>query len=572
MTRANRNIRIIALGLGLALGTALASPALAAPGHAAGVAELPSGVQKPSREVRLSIGEGELITLPVAATNVWTSNPTAADVYVSNARQIHLFGKEFGYTTIFATSASGQVIYSANVFVSQNITSVDQMMKLAMPNADIHITTVGQLAVLNGTVASPEDSAQAMQIVASMLNPGIKIDGSTPLKVVVINRLRTAVPLQVNLQVRVAEVSRSLARQINSNLQTMNTGSGFQYALGQGRGMVNATQQYYPNVGLGVGVTPYGNVPIIANATATNPTGLTAVPGTGISTVNTLTTLGSQFSLGPLSILAALDLGEQVGMVTTLAQPNLTVVSGETADFLAGGEFPIPISSGLGAVSIDYKKFGVSLSYTPTILSDGRISMRVRPEVSELSSQGSITISGFQVPALTVRRTETTVELGSGQSFMIAGLLSNHSQHTIQKMPGAGDVPVIGALFRSTNFQRGESELVIVITPYLVKPVNDGDVKLPTDGLQNPNDIQRVLGNMLTDGKSGGKRAGATALDGEKPGSPKLSYEQLPGPDGKPAARQVAADPAPAAGAPGANKASRTASASDAGGPGFTLN
>jgi hypothetical protein len=173
--------------------------------------------------------------------------------------------------------------------------------------------------------------------------------------------------------------------------------------------------------------------------------------------------------------------------VTTLSEPNLTALSGETADFLAGGEYPIPISQGLGTTSIEYKKFGVSLAYTPTVLANGRISIRVRPEVSELSSQGAITLNGFQVPALTVRRAETTVELGSGQSFMIAGLMSNNARRTrSKKMPGAGDLPILGSLFRSTSFRKGETELVIVVTPYLVKPVNANDIKLPTDGYQAP--------------------------------------------------------------------------------------
>lgn len=564
-------VRSTALALASIVGLA-ASPA-AAQGHPAAYAELPAGVEKPTRDVRLSVGEGELITLPVAAANIWTSNPGAADVYVSNARQIHLFGKDFGATTIFATSATGKVIWSANVFVSQNINSVDKMLKLAMPNADIRITIVGQLAVLTGTVASPEDSAQAAQLVASALNPGQKIDGTTPLKVAVINRLRSAVPLQVNLQVRIAEVSRTYAKQLNSSLSTINSSNGgFQYGIGNGRSLGvlgGGSGTYYPQVGLGVGVTPYGTVNIPANVTATNPTGATVVPGSAIGTVSTLTSLAAQAHLGPLSILAALDAGENAGLVTTLANPNLTALSGETADFLAGGEFPIPISSGLGSVSIDYKKFGVSLSYTPTVLANGRISMRVRPEVSELSSQGSVTLNGFQVPALTIRRAETTIELGSGQSFMIAGLLSNHANHTIQKLPGAGDVPVLGTLFRSTNFQRGETELVIVVTPYLVQPSNDADIKLPTDGLQNPDEINRVLGNNWTDGKSGkaGTRPGPTAT-GDAKAAPKISMDELEGPGGS-APQAVAAAPQPA---PVEKRRHRTASSDTPAAPGFSLN
>ena len=449
------------------------------------------GTQRPTHEVLLSIGEGELVTLPVAVSSVWTSNPDVADIYVDNARQIHLFGKSTGEATVFASTADGAVAYAAKIRVSQNISSLDKLIKLAMPNADVTVTIVGQFALLTGTVASPEDGAEVAKLVLTALNPGVNVSDATGLKVGIINRLRTATPLQVNLQVRIAEVSRSLARQIGTNFTSSNIGNGFKYAIGQGSSsLINPGQAYY-NSSLGVGVTPsvYGYVPGSATPVLQS--------GAGLASSSTSTTIGLAGHALGLDILAALNLGEQVGLVTTLAQPNLSAVSGETADFLVGGEFPIPISQGLGAVSIDYKKYGVSLSYTPTVMADGRISLKVAPEVSELSSQGSVTLNGFTVPALTVRRAETTVELGSGQSFMIAGLLQNTAQNTIQKMPGAGDVPVLGALFRSTSFQRGETELVIVITPYLVTPVNDRDIKLPTDAVKSPDIIQEVLGNMV---------------------------------------------------------------------------
>jgi pilus assembly protein CpaC len=218
-----------------------------------------------------------------------------------------------------------------------------------------------------------------------------------------------------------------------------------------------------------------------------------------------------------LDLIGALDLAERVGLITTLSQPNLTALSGETAEFLAGGEFPIPISQGLGNVAIQYRNFGVSLSYTPTVLANGRISLRVRPEISELSSQGAIVLNGFQVPALTTRRTETTIELGSGQSFMIAGLLSNNSQNAIDKAPGLGDVPILGNLFRSRQFNRGETELVIIVTPFLVKPVSASDIKLPTDGYHTASEFQQLLGFQEHAGKSGESRPVPTAAEPEAP-------------------------------------------------------
>ncbi|HEX7693022.1 MAG TPA: pilus assembly protein N-terminal domain-containing protein [Sphingomonas sp.] len=465
------------------------------------VGALPAGTQRPTTEVLLSIGQGQVVTLPVDAADVWVANPAVADVDVSNPRQIRLFGKEFGETTVFVTSASGKVIYSTNVRVAQNLTSIDRMMKAAMPDADIKVITVGQLAVLTGTVAAPADIAQAQQIVTALLNPGIDVSSpNAQLKIAVINRLRTATPLQVNLQVKIAEVSKTFAKNIGSNLSTIDGTGGFKFGIANGR-TIATTVNTDPNLPLGVGlgtVTGYTRDPITGN--------IVQAPGTAIQPGAQTTTIGGLGKLFGLDILGALDLGETDGQVTTLANPNLTALSGETGSFLAGGEIPIPVSQGLGAVSVEYKQYGVSLSYTPTVLADGRISMRVRPEVSQLSSAGAVTISGVTIPALTTRRAETTIELGSGQSMVIGGLLQNSTDNQITKTPGIGDVPVLGALFRSNGWKRNETELMIVITPYLVKPVNANDVVLPTDGYKAPTDLGRVFMGRLGEGTSGGDR------------------------------------------------------------------
>ncbi|HUQ13080.1 MAG TPA: type II and III secretion system protein family protein [Novosphingobium sp.] len=488
--------RSAALAAALAMTAGLASAAGAAGGTAA-YAELPSNAERPTRTVLLSTGQGELINLPTAVSNVWTSNPSVADVYVSNPRQIHLFGKDAGEATVFATTASGAVVYSANLRVSQNITSVDQALAAAMPDAHLTVTNVGQLAVLSGTVASPEDAATAELLVKTLLNPGQKVTGDEALKIGVINRLRTATPLQVNLQVRIAEVSRSFIRDIGVSVTSVDSSNGFRFGIGQGR--TEGIPQFNPSfIDPATGLRVY---PPVGVGRTSGPDG-----GNVVTNIANGTTLGLFGRLLGLDLGAALDLGETVGLVTTLSNPNLTALSGETADFLAGGEFPIPISQGLGSTSIEYRKYGVSLAYTPTVLANGRISLRVRPEVSELSAQGAVVINGFQIPALTIRRAETTVELGSGQSFMIAGLMSNNAQNNLKKAPGIGDIPILGSLFRSTNFRKGETELVIVVTPYLVNPVDANDIKLPTDGFQSPNDIQRLIGNMENDGKSGAQR------------------------------------------------------------------
>jgi pilus assembly protein CpaC len=325
------------------------------------------------------------------------------------------------------------------------------MLHLAMPEASIQATPMNNLVLLTGTVANPTDVEEAQRIVQAYVGEGTQV----------ISRLKSATPLQVNLKVRIAEVNRSLLKQIGVNLLT-STGGGFSIGIAKGTGI------NLPDVGC------VKDCPV--------PTPIRSSIG------STITGIGSLFGL---DIMSSLDLAETDGLVTTLAEPNLTALSGETASFLAGGEFPVPISQSLGSISVEYKQYGVGLAFTPIVLADGRISMRVRPEVSELSSEGSIKLNGFDVPALVTRRTETTVELGSGQSFMLAGLIRNNNTNNIDKTPLLGDLPILGALFRSTSFRRQETELVIIVTPYLVRPVS-GRLALPTDGYRAPTDAVRA--------------------------------------------------------------------------------
>jgi pilus assembly protein CpaC len=432
-------------------------------------------VTRPTGDLALSIGRGQLVTMPGAISNIFIADDKIADVQIKSGRQLYIFAKGGGVTTVYASNAAGAIVWSSTIRVGSNIDSVDQMLRIAMPDAKVSVATMGTNTVLlTGTVAAPEDAAEAARLVTAFVGSGSNV----------ISRLKTATPLQVNLQVRIAEVSRSLVRDIGVNLQTLDSTGGFKFGLGQGRA---ASPQWTPGAPLALGTTASAGITVV------NP----------IATGSTLAAAGKLFGL---DILGALDLGETVGLVTTLSQPNLTALSGETADFLAGGEFPIPLSQGLGSTTVEFKRYGVSLSYTPTVLSNGRISLRVRPEVSELSAQGAVTIGGNQIPALTVRRAETTVELGSGQSFMIAGLMSNNAQNTLKRTPGLADVPILSNLFKSTNFRKGETELVIVVTPYLVNPVNANDIKLPTDGFNTANEIQQLLGNKISDGKTGGDR------------------------------------------------------------------
>jgi len=460
-------------------------------------------VVRPSQDIVLSIGKGELVSLPGTMADVFVANDAVADVQVKSQRQLYVFGKAGGETTIYASNERGDVIFSANVRVGSNIGSLDQMLAMAMPDAKVSVATMGANTVLlTGTVAAPEDAAEAERLVTAFLGKEANV----------ISRLKTATPLQVNLQVKIAEVSRSLLREVGGNLTTFDGSSGFRFGVGTGNNLGGA-RAWSPSGPLTTGNGVQQGSLVLPDGTSVNGPAVNSNGGT------TLSGLGKLFGI---DMLGALDLSERLGLVTTITEPNLTALSGETATFLAGGEFPIPLAQGLGQVTVQFRQFGVSLAYTPTVLANGRISMRVRPEVSELSTQGAITLNGFQVPSITTRRTETTVELGSGQSFMIAGLMSANSQNQLDKAPGVGDVPILGNLFRSRSFRKGETELVIIVTPYLVKPVDAKDIKLPTDGFRSANELEQFLGYQDNAGKSGEQRPGAVAAEPEAP-EPKVS-------------------------------------------------
>lgn len=473
--RARLGTAFVALAIGL--GT------VAAPTQA--VAQ--SGAARPSESLNLSAGTGTLVRLSAPMSDVFVANEAVADVQVRSNRQLYVFGKGNGETTVYATGANGKVVYAANVRVGNNLGSVSEMLQLAMPDSSIRATPMNNLVLLTGTVANPTDVEEAQRLVQAYVGTGTQV----------VSRLRSATPLQVNLKVRIAEVNRSLLKQIGVNLLT-STNGGFKIGVAQGQGI------FLPPAGSDL-------------TTNSRPQPIRPLIGSSITGV------GNLFGM---DILSSLDLAEVDGLVTTLAEPNLTALSGETASFLAGGEFPIPISQSLGSISIEYKQYGVGLAFTPVVLADGRISMRVRPEVSELSSEGSIKLNGFDVPALVTRRAESTVELGSGQSFMLAGLIRNNTTNSIDKAPFLGDLPILGALFRSSSFRRQETELVIVVTPYLVRPTS-GQLALPTDGYRAPSDAKRVLEGKAYDSNVGAANTppspvpafgGATSATAASPG------------------------------------------------------
>lgn len=442
------------------LGTALAALAMSIGSVAVATpAVAQSRAARPSETLTLSQNTGTLVRLSAPMTDVFIANDGIADVQVRSSTQLYVFGKASGETTLYATDRSGRVVYAANVRVGTNTGSVGEMLRLAMPESNIQATPMNNLVLLTGTVSSPEDVEEAQRLVKAYIGDSAQV----------VSRIRSATPLQVTLKVKIAEVSRSLVKSIGFNLFSQDSTGGFQFGISQGSG-----------------------------TTGRSPFTVSGIAGG--------TTLGAAGKLFGLDLIGTLDLAENDGLVSILAEPNLTALSGETASFLAGGEFPVPVSQALGAVTIEYKQYGVGLAFTPIVLADGRISMRVRPEVSELSTEGSIRLNGFNVPALTTRRAETTVELGSGQSFMIAGLLRNTNTNNIDKAPFLGDLPILGSLFRSTKYRRAETELVIVVTPYLVRPVSN-QIALPTDGYRAPTSGQMVLEGQSYTGVSGPRPA-----------------------------------------------------------------
>jgi pilus assembly protein CpaC len=513
MIKSNRMKRA---SLGTAIVAALAA-SLTASASTQAIGQ-PAGAVAPTNDVTLSVGTGRMVRLNGTMSDLFVANPEIADVQVRSPSQIYVFGKAAGTTTVYATDSSGHVVYSATVRVGQNLASVGQMLSVAMPEANITATPMNGMVLLTGTVAQPDDAAEAERLVQAFVGEATQV----------VSRLRTSTPQQVMLQVRIAEVNRTLVREIGTNLLSRDSSGGTLFGIGRGNpGTFN-----------------------VASGPADPVTGVVqqTVTGATFAISPTATTLGLAGHLLGVDLLGTLNLGEQTGLVHTLAEPTLVALSGETSTFLAGGEFPIPISQSLGTVSVEYKQFGVGLAFSPIVLADGRIQMRVRPEVSELSDAGSIRLNGFNVPALTVRRTETTVELGSGQSFMIAGLLRNNNTNSIDRAPFLGNIPIIGALFRSTRYQRAETELVIIVTPYLVRPVsNPNQIAMPTDGFRSPDEAQRLLIGQGNAGVSGESRPGASVGPGRTvtPGVGTVGAASPVAPTPAPPAREASAAAAP---------------------------
>jgi pilus assembly protein CpaC len=413
------------------LAAAVLALAAQVPTRAHAAAEVVAGAEA---ELKLEAGKGRLIRLSRPAATVFIANPAVADVQVKSPTLVYVTGKGPGSTSLFAMDRQEQMIANLAVNVGVDEGRLAQLIRSQAPDAQVQVASAGDSLILSGRVSSAAEGEDVLRIATLFLVGDAKERAGR-----IINRLTVDASNQINLRVRIAEVSRDASKQLGFNWESL-------VQIGQGGGFLGwATGADIINEA-GKLIRPPGPAGAIVGGIVN--------PATG-KDINVL-----------IDALASKNL------VSILAEPNLTAVSGEPASFLAGGEFPVPVPQGLNQTTVQFKQFGVSLSFVATILDGGRISLNVRPEVSQLASTGSIVIGGITIPALTTRRAETTVDLASGQSFAIAGLLQNNVTRELSKLPGAGDVPVLGQLFRSKRFQRSESELVIIVTPYLVKPVN----------------------------------------------------------------------------------------------------
>jgi pilus assembly protein CpaC len=443
-----------------------------------------------ARVLDLPLGKSAIIELPTDVRDMLVTNPLVADAVLRSPRRVYVLGMASGSTDAAFFDAAGRKILQLAIRVDQDTGLLTQTLRNVLPNANIKVAPVKDSVILSGMAMNAGDSEKASRIAAQFV--------SGPEKV--INLLSIAGKDQVMLEVRIVEVQRNVIKQLGVDLNAV---------LGQ----LGETQYSF-------GFSPtYGvNGSLLGGITGGYKTDTTKQPmleipcsdgvdGTcyGIFRDNTVASNGDTATIrdtagspGLNSAKGMIQAFERVGLVRTLAEPNLTVLSGEAGTFLAGGEFPVPTGQDLtGKVTIEFKPYGVGLGYTPVVLSGGRISLKLSTEVSELTSLGSYSLtsgtSTLTVPGLSVRRAETTVELPSGGSLMIAGLLQQTTKQTIDAIPGMTNMPVLGALFRSRDFLNGETELVIIITPYIVDPTRPQNLQTPADGLRIAGDMSTAL-------------------------------------------------------------------------------
>jgi pilus assembly protein CpaC len=413
------------------------------------------------QKLNLVVGKSLVIDTPVAIKRVSLANPDIADTVVISPRQLYLTGKAVGTTNLTLWGGDDRVSTIFDVTVSSDLSQLKEKLQEILPGENIKVIAAQDSITLSGEVSSAANLSQALAVTEAF----------APKKVV--NLTQVAGVHQVMLEVRVAEMSRSLARRLGFNFTIVRAQDGFGVSM-----LNNLTTLVRP-----IEATLFPTV---------NP----ADAPFGQVLSNSINAL-LRFTGNDRTWTVFIDALKENGLIKILAEPTLVTLSGQEARFLAGGEFPVPVPQDQNVITITYKPFGVGLSFTPTVLSDDKISMRVAPEVSDLDFSTAVVLQGFVVPGLTTRRASTVIELANGQSFAIAGLLRETVREAVAKFPVLGDIPILGALFRSTSFQKNETELIIIVTPHLVKPLDMARQTLPTGQYIEPNDFEwYLLGNL----------------------------------------------------------------------------
>jgi pilus assembly protein CpaC len=468
----NRTLKGAALGATLAA----ASLGLAAPAAAQITVSESDGVR--AGELAVPLNKSQVLRSDRPFAKALIGNPDIADVLPLSDRSIYVLGKKMGTTSLTLYDRNNMLIAVVDVAVGPDVISLKRQLSELMPGDQVGARIANDSIVLEGVVSSGPAADRAVQVAESYA-PGK-----------VINLLSIGSAQQVMLEVRFSEIKRGALKDLGFSTFVSGSGNnGFQGAIGGGASLVSSTGESTTST-----TTTIGGTTTTTSSTTPNPPQLSLG-----AIVDSFGILSRVFHIGGLNFDATFNALERKGVVTTLAEPTLVALSGETASFLAGGEFPIPVAQSSGgngggtAISVEFKPFGVSLAFTPTVLADGVINLEVAPEVSSIDPTASVVINNLRVPGLQTRRARTTVELRDGESFALAGLIRRDFQDTIRQFPILGSIPIIGTLFRSTNFQKEETELVIIVTPRLVKPVRAAQMKVPTDRAAPPDEVDLFL-------------------------------------------------------------------------------
>jgi Flp pilus assembly protein, secretin CpaC len=403
---------------------------------------------EPESRLEIAVGEGDLIRLPRPAISVFVANPEVADIQVPSPNNIFLLGRKAGTTTLYAVDSGDRQVLRRTIVVRHNTAEILDLLHQRFPDHRFSLASAPGSLMLGGTV----DNAATLKSVTDTLAPFLAKDEK------LVNTVVVKAPTQVHLRVRIAEVSRQITQKFGVNWQALLSRGNWGAGIMNGRDFLDDA---------GVWQIP------------------DAEAGWGIR---------GGFHAGSASIEAVIDVLDREGLVSVMAEPNLTAVSGQTASFLAGGEFPIPVvqSGASNSISVTFKPFGVALDFTPTVLSSDRISLNVRPEVSSLTLANGIELNNWTIQGLNVRRMETTVELASGQSFAIGGLLQENMSDTAARVPGLGNLPVLGKLFSSQDYQNNKTELVVIVTVYTVKPTESDMLRTPLQSLKPASDVEYI--------------------------------------------------------------------------------